>query len=85
MVLKWDVIHCILGTDCVQVQNRKARDCLFDRTPNSDVQAKCQKLMTSLMGCRNSQLNNRHRLKGKRGHHDLAMPNMEMFSDVKEN
>ena len=71
-----------MGTKCVQKDDRKASDCLADK--QSDVHSKCKALMTGLHDCRNSQLNNRHRYKGKRGHHNLAVPNVQMFGGVNE-
>ena len=81
---KWDLIHCVMNSDCVQVHGRRARDCLQDRTSTSDVMGNCQTLMTSLMDCRNSQLNARHRLQGKLTHESHAIPNLKMFGGIDE-
>ena len=81
---KWDLIHCVMNSDCVQIQGRRARDCLQDRSANSDVMGSCQTLMTSLMDCRNSQLNARHRLQGKLTHESHAIPNLKMFGGIDE-
>ena len=81
---KWDLIHCVMNSDCVQVQGRRARDCLQDRTSTSDVMGNCQTLMTSLMDCRNSQINARHRLQGKLTYESHAIPDLKMFGGIDE-
>jgi len=60
--IKWDLIHCVTGSDCVKVEGNRARDCLRRR----DLPKICQSLLNGLQECRVAQISQRSRLRGKR-------------------
>ncbi|KAF7634569.1 hypothetical protein Mgra_00006017 [Meloidogyne graminicola] len=54
---------CIAESECIQLKNRKARECVED----GDIPYKCQQLMYILSECRRNSIDPRARFRGRRG------------------
>lgn len=60
--IREDFRLCMLNTDCVKIEKRKAIDCI----QSNDVPIECLQLKTLLFECKRSLLDNRLRFRGRK-------------------